>query len=995
MYRPSPRRSRWRPGRSRSLAFAAAVLLAGPAAAQQTGQIVVTALNAETNQPLAGVQVSVPGTDLGGLTNNEGRYLILNVPVGEQRVTATLLGFGEGAETVTVTAGGTATVQFDLRARAVELEGVVVTGTPIAARRREIGNSIGLVTAEQIEAVPAVQVDDILRSKVPGLSISGTSGQAGAGSDFILRGQGSVNGRNRPLIYIDGVRVNDQGVYEEANEASVNATVLNSLNPEDIDRVEVIKGAAATTLYGTDASAGVIQIFTKRGAPGEARWTLNAGFALATPPHVGPKMDPTGLHMNDCTANGPVPSDTTAAPDPGCPSSGSWLRNAPSHDYSLSVQGGVENISYFVSGAFSRAEGMINAPDPYDPQAANSINLRANFSFEPAQDLQLQWNNAYSRRDIRWYPDGDNAEGLSYNVSFLDQGDTPDDDDSRIFEMDILQDIDHFTTGGTVNWTPRDNLRHRFTAGFDWSNSNQRTERPWQFWDFADGSRTVDIENSRVLTLDYAGSWNTSFTEDIGSTLSWGGQFSDREELGLRGDCEGFVGPGTKVTENCRDYTNINEDREGFRNGGFFLQEQLGWKNRFFLTGGFRADTHSSFSDDLQLASEFVIYPKLQATYTLSDHAFWPQWFETFRLRGAWGKAGEAPDPEDSQIFWQVAGADENEQGFIILNVGNANIGPERTEELEAGFDASMINGRIVLSATLFNRNTTQGIIGIDLPPSSGVVEQIPTNVGRWEANGVEATMDLGLLELDDARLRFRGQYSYARTEMLEFGPDEDNFFSLGYYDNFYRIGDPIPSTYGIPVLNPDEVGVLPEFGDTTEFIGTTRPPHELSVGADLQLFNRLTLSAFGLAQFGHVLIDDQAQELAAVGLWPECVATNQTVEAYFDAGEPAGGLGSLTAGEIAHCSERWARNADWMNEADYFRLQSLGAAYRIPERFLPGRINAATLQFTARNLALFTDFPGIDPDAIIGPASYALGRAGGYILPLPRTYSVNLRLSF
>ena len=966
---------------------------ASQAFAQANGQVTGRVVSG-TGQPLNQVQMFVQGTSLGALTNSDGRFLILNVPAGTYVLTAQLIGYGEERMDITVTAGQPAVADFTLRSRAVELEGVVVTGTAIAAQRREVGNSIALVTAEEIEARPVTQVDDVLRGRALGVTVQGSSGQAGSGSNIVLRGLGSVNGRNQPLVYVDGVRINDQGTYEAAGEAEVNATVLNSINPNDIERIEVIKGAAASTLYGTEAGAGVIQIFTKGGSQGETRWNFNMGQSIATPLHVGPDSDPTGLHVNDCTANGPIPSDTTVGPDPGCPASGSWLKNAHQQDYQLSVAGGGEGYSYFASGAVGRQGGIINVPERFDPQSADNLNVRANFTFDGFENLQIRLNNAYTRRDIRWIPDGDNLEGLMRNVTFLDQGETPGNDDSRVFEMEIDQNIDHFTTGVNLNWTPRDDFQHRFNAGLDWTNSNQRTERPFLFWNFEEGDRTVDIENSRIVTLDYAGSWNRDLPSNLNSTFSWGGQFVDREELGLRGDCEGFVGPGDKLTENCREITNLNEDREGFKNGGFFIQERLGWNNRFFVTAGFRADSHSSFGEGLNLNNNFIIYPKLQATYTLSDHDFWPAAWETMRVRAAWGRSGEPPEPEDSKLFWQIAGADENQQGFIIQNLGNPDIGPEITSEWEVGLDGSLADGKVTYTATYFDRATSDGLINVPLPASNGVSENFPLNVGKWTSRGLETALDVNVLETDNVLLNLTGRYQYIDTEVLEFGVDADNSLNLGF-NNRLKVGDPFPSTYGDVIQNPDEVGVLPVYSDTLEFQGQTTPPHEFSVGASVTLYDRLTLDVFGLGQFGHVLLDDQAQELAAEGLWPECVDVDTAVEAWFSDGRPEGGLGSITAGEIAQCSRRYSGNSDWVFSADYFRIQSATASYRIPEDWLPGGLDGATIQLQARNLALFTDYPGSDPDALLQASTFTLGRVSGYTLPLPRTYSMNVRLTF
>lgn len=323
-------------GRSGAVALAIA-LLAGSLSAQ-TGTISGVLTNGETGEPLSNVQVSLEGTGLGVLTNNQGRYLILNAPAGEREVVAQLIGFREERRMVSLGSGESSLVDISMYPLAVELEGVVVTGTAIAAQKREVGNSISLVTSDELLYSGAINLEDALRGRALGVSITGASGTAGAGSDILLRGTNSVNGRNRPLIYVDGVRMPTGTLEDASGEAQEHATFLGSIREEDIERIEIIKGPAASSLYGTDASAGVIQIFTKKGSPGAPRWTMNMQQGLQRVGHVGPSLDPTGLRVNDCTRQFTHSLDEgyhfnrdeagTLVADPGCPASGSWLRDA-------------------------------------------------------------------------------------------------------------------------------------------------------------------------------------------------------------------------------------------------------------------------------------------------------------------------------------------------------------------------------------------------------------------------------------------------------------------------------------------------------------------------------------------------------------------------------------------------------------------------------------------------------------------------------------------
>ena len=989
----------------------ALALLAGPLSAQ-TGSVTGTLINGESGEPLGNVQISIEGTGLGSLSNNQGRFLILNVPSGDREVLVQLIGYREERRTVSIGAGESSLVDISMYPQAVAMEGVVVTGTAIAAQKREVGNSISLVTSDELLYAGAINLEDALRGRALGVSVTGASGTAGAGSDILLRGTNSVTGRNRPLIYVDGVRM-PAGTFEDASgEAQEHATFLGSIREEDIDRIEIIKGPAASSLYGTDASAGVIQIFTKKGVPGEPRWTMNMRQGLQRIGHVGPSIDPTGLRVNDCTRQFTHSMEDgyhfnrdeqgTLIADPGCPASGTWLRDAHVQDYSLSVRGGSEEVTYYASGGYGVTEGVI------DPNQSEDLNVRANFTFSGFENFQVNLNNFYTRRDIIWIPNGDNSEGLLYNVARGDEGETPDNDDSAVLDLTQDQVINHFNSSANIDWTPMDNMRHRLTFGLDYSNSHFITQRPWLFYNNPLGTRTVDIENRRVITLDYASTYLHELPWDLTSTTSAGAQYNQFEHLGNRTDVEGFIGPGAKVLENAEEVTNYNEDRDATEGGGFFFQEQIGWKNRLFINGGLRADTHSSFGREYTKDVRFTIYPKAQATYTISDHDFWPSWWETFRLRGAYGESGDPPPASGSVTIFQASSlADENNLGFIIQNLANLRLGPERAKEWETGLDASLFDGILALNGTVYYRKTFDGLIYVAPAPSNGIAEDIPQNVGIWDSRGVEVGVDFLVYEGFSSRVSINGNYQYNQTRMVELGDPQFEQFSFNYL-NRYRKDRPIPSLYGKKMCNPAEMGALPIYTDDdncvldgvevqnhpdTFFYAPSRPPHEASVGVRATLFDDFILDAFGVAQMGHWLYDDMAQELAADGLWPACWPINNAVNAGV-LGEDPSLYSQYTAKEIGRCWENESDNEDWMQPADYFRLQSVSLSYRVPREWLLSGVTGATIQLRATNLLTLTNFSGLYPDALIRPAQQT-ARGNGYILPPAKQFSLNLRVNF
>jgi hypothetical protein len=234
-----------------------------------------------TSEPLSGAQVSLPALGRGQLTNATGQFLLLNVPVGEATVQVQYIGYGTETVTVQVRSGEVATVEFALGSRAINLDAMVVTGTGAPTQRRRLGQTISTVSQESLQnAVTGGSISDVLYGRVAGLTGLAKS-ETGASPLLLLRGTVSLSQRNQPLVYIDGVRMDN-------TPAQVSGTItnrLNDINPAEIERVEIIKGAAAATLFGTEASSGVIQIFTKRGVTQDPVFTAEIDQQFIHMPH--------------------------------------------------------------------------------------------------------------------------------------------------------------------------------------------------------------------------------------------------------------------------------------------------------------------------------------------------------------------------------------------------------------------------------------------------------------------------------------------------------------------------------------------------------------------------------------------------------------------------------------------------------------------------------------------------------------------------------------
>ena len=257
-------------------------LLPGSSPAQTVGTVVGEVVDVATNEPIPHIQVSIVGEDIGTVTDDRGRFRIPDAPAGATVVRAEGLGYRAGETRVTVVSAGVVEVAIALDPEPLRLDEIVVTGTAAGALARQIPHSVGRIDPSRIDE-PIANVDQLLTGRLPGVTVQQSSGNSGSGSQIRLRGNSSAALSNEPLVYVDGVRIRSDGYPENLPKVENNdgpndtPSPLNDINPADIDRVEIVKGPAATTLYGAEAASGVVQIFTKRGRSGPPAWSAEVG----------------------------------------------------------------------------------------------------------------------------------------------------------------------------------------------------------------------------------------------------------------------------------------------------------------------------------------------------------------------------------------------------------------------------------------------------------------------------------------------------------------------------------------------------------------------------------------------------------------------------------------------------------------------------------------------------------------------------------------------
>ncbi|MDH5759091.1 MAG: SusC/RagA family TonB-linked outer membrane protein [Gemmatimonadota bacterium] len=993
-------------------------------AAQDTGRITGTVTSAQSSRPIDGAQVSIEGTGMGGLANSQGRFLLLNIPAGTHMVRVTMLGYGTARQEVTVTVGGTATADFRLTETALSLDEIVVTGTAAEVRAKEVGNSLDAITSREIENIPLRNSTDILAGRAPGVTIMTNSGQPGAGGSVKIRGINSISNTKDPLIYVDGIRIFNESTRSGWG-ARTSTSPLQDISADDIERIEVIKGAAATTLYGTEASSGVIQIFTKKGVSGAPMWTaeIASGFNHQASFLANSGSDPSDLYTKcrdleymyslniQTSTTNPTFGDPLYFEDPTCPADGTWQELGAIQNYALSVRGGSGDVTYYVSGNFNDVDGTLPTANSRDG------GFRSNLGFAPTEILDVALNTSYTRRATRWVPDGNNSNGFLLNVgrgrqNYLKGGkgedciDVPSDKtcvtNGYLFDTELFTHNDHFISGLTVQFQPTEAISNRFSVGWDYLNVKNETTRPFGSLRTPDGYFWDEQTQHTKLSLDYAGSFEKSITDRINSTLSWGGQIFRDKHRWTELDVEGFAGPGRPTITSGAEVTYRAEYQVNSTSAGFFLQELVGLDDNLFLTAGMRVDGNSAFGDDYGLQ----FYPKLSLAWVLSDYDFFPtSTIESFKLRGAVGESGKAPSAFASVRTWTGIGI-EGEPGFTPGDPGNSDVGPERTREFEVGFDASALEGRIGAELTYYQAQTMEALILRDLPASLGFLQNRTENVGELKNWGWETQLSAALLRTEGFEWRARANLSFLRSEAIDVDgdPDTESCIYVGLLSEICE-GEQVPVLRGTRIMNPDEFADPILVADTT--LGPTYPNRLIGLGTSVSIGNNLTIDALMEGQFGHFLPNYTGYQNARRGSWHPCFEIQgKMIDAYRG---DATALNDVTALERARCAiSRTVNPASegfssdyWVESADFWRLRSITLSYNVPESIMKWG-QSATVTLAARNLLTITDYTGTDPEV----SDFAdqtgnvdtggeFGRRDYYQIPNPRTYMLSVRLTW
>lgn len=962
-----------------------------------------TVLDARTKSPLPGVVVKFQNHNIATATDNSGVYnLPANLPAGTYQLNFSFIGFKPEVRSVVLGDQPTVTVDAQISEDIVGLDEVVVTGTSVATSKKQLGNAISTVSAASLENSVATSVDQALAGKVAGAQITQNSGNPAGGISVRLRGTSTVVGSGDPLYIVDGVIINNSS-RELVDLGGYSQNRLVDINPNDIERIEIIKGAAAAAIYGSRASNGVVQIFTKRGVEGKPKVEVSTQFRVN---QVRKTLEYNKYPFRFVNF---LPGDLTQEPVERYDYQDRIFRTAVGTENNVSISGGSANTQYYLSGSFLNNQGIIDNTK-FNRGGAR---LRVDQTLNDWISVSIGANYVLSKSEE--IPNGGLVEAYGALTGFIFSNNFVNPDPvngvypstaptailrrtnplEAINRFDFEQRTSRFIGDFQLNLTPINNLNINYTLGYD-----NATQIGTGFIPVGNTTPSYDAGYSRradrttyLLNNDVNASYRAFLTDWLESTTGIGATAQVEKEYSM-GITATQLPPISRIATGgtVRPF----EERTDISIMGFFVQQTFGIGDRLFLTGAGRYDVSSIFGRE----NRWQFYPKLSGSYLISNERFWQGISSTIpilKLRASYGQAGNLTAIPAYGRYTNYNPVPLSGLPGVVPStlLGNEGIKPERQIETEFGADMSFLDGRLGLEFTYYNKDVEDLLLFINLTPSTGFVNQY-ANVGTMTNRGFELLLTGAPIQTE--KIRWTSTLIYSRNRnRLDNIPGGVVTFPGGFGQvaavNGYPIGA-FYSTYfarnddGSLLLNPaglpqaERVGRNPETGQPTgatvpKVIGDPNPDwtgswvNELAVGNNLTFRTQFD-AAYGFDVFNFTRrVGERDFYGGLAGYEPEL------------RGEVPKGTSAALFGIFEN----------YIEDGSYIKLREISVAYALKPAFLGG--NSMRLSLAGRNLFSIDDYSGYDPEVNAAGQTNAVRGFDFVEVPIPRTYALGIQMTF
>ncbi len=938
-----------------------------------------TVIDGETGDPLPGATVVISGTDIGAIADENGAFT-LNYDQTNFTITVKYLGFL--TKTIDIT-DATNDLTITLNPDIFILDGVVITGQGIDVEKRRVSTNISTVDVDELDKLGTNRIDQLLQSEIPNFQINLTAGQPGATTLAQTRGIVSLVRNATPIIYVDGVRVDNLntlsalGLNLSGNRhQGVATSALADIPLSNIERVEFINGGAATTLYGSDAGNGVLQIFTKKGGVGETQISLEAS--------LGAETATTDFYFFERTKD-------------------LFFKTGFIQRYDVNVNGGNEKVGFSFGGFISNNTGA----RIHDQNENTRYDLRTSMRASITDDLQLNSSFGYARNQFSrvrngnaggftgfWFAEG--GASLFTGPGFDNKIDDLSDSDFQVMKdyvsgAERLQDnttnINRFQTSQILEYRPIEEWVVKATMGLDYRVQRETGIVTNEYLNFTratplDNQTSTEgsIQNFDRKFLGLTLELNTQYDLQIGnfsflSTL--GGQIFRNDDqqieytgLDIRDGAQTIAGAATLVSD---------EAQITVANYGVYFQENIGFKNRYFVEFGIRGDRNSAFGDNIGT----VFFPKVGVSYVISDEPFMNnedgKGFITYaRIRANYGVAGNFPTPFANQRTISFQGF-LGEQSATFGQPGNDDLEPEKVNTFEVGADLALLNDRISLGINYYFSETQDALFFVPLAPSSGQTVAQLSNVGTIENKGWELSTNIVLISNSDWNISVRGSFNTLDNEVTDSGGApvfNINGFSGRTVQTVVEEGQPVGFIRGNLGEFSDE-GIM--INTTAQsFLGSTLPETFGSLGLNAR-YKDFSLFANADYQTGAFAHSFDRQFRFRYGVDNE--------------GIPQAEIDENGTGNWLNFTDRF------VEETNFLKIRTIGARYEFPQGMLGEKIRSLSIGFNAINPINFAS-SSFDPEATQAGGRQGQGTAstGGInysVSSAPRQFIGSIKISF
>lgn len=985
--------------------------------------------------PLPGANILEKGTTNGTQTDFDGNYS-LTVKGGEAILVITYIGFS----TQELPVAGQSKINITLVESAAALDEIIVVGYG-TQKKSDLTGSVSSLKSEDLNPGANASVDQMMLGRAAGVQINQASSAPGGGLSIRIRGASSLNASNEPLYVIDGFPIDNSpnlasgGAAEVSENRSPN-NPLNSLNPADIQSIEILKDASATAIYGSRGANGVVMITTKKGRAGKMNVTYDVYSGIQT---VAKTIDVLSTSeyinaINDLSqeqGNAPVFSNEDIS---NIGAGNFWqdeiFRSAPITSHNLSVGGGSENTSIYSSINYFDQEGVVKNSGikkytgriNIDTKIGERANIGLNFNTSLIKDnnnidgIQTNENAGPIYSSLLYDPTEPiyNSDGTFSQSSNL----TVNNPVTLISGISSLNETNRTFGSAYLNYNFTDELSGKFNFGTDRQTSRRDIYNSTQTirGGAAGGIANINVLERSNYLFEYTMNYNKAFNENHNLAVLGGVTYQKFQSKNFFGNISGF--PTDEIGTGNLELGDTNTDQLGSRLEENTLLSYLGrinynLFNKFLLTGSIRADGSSRFGEN----SKFGYFPSFAFGWKLTEEEFIPDVFSELKLRTSWGQTGNQEIGNYNSLLTFQSGPNVVLGNSVLGSVipsrkSNDDLKWETTEQFNIGLDVALLGGRISGTFDYFSKNTKDLLFNLPLPLASGYAS-ILSNVGEVQNKGFEVLINTTNVVSGDFKWDTSLNFSAIKNKVLDLGRVESivtgAIQSVGN-TAIIREGDPLAAYYGYVVTGifqeNDDIANSPQptaqpgypIFEDRDGDGAITPADQTIIGSPFPdfsygfqnsfSFKNWKLDVFFQGQEGVDLVNINLIE----SLYPANFRRNRQSRTMLDRWTPQNTDAKWPSSVNPNAYGASKVNSLSVEDASYLRLKNVQLSYNIPVDNI-NLLNSLRVYVTGQNLFTITDYGGFDPEANSLGSSNVRVDYSSY--PLARTYLVGLTASF